>query len=81
MKLPKIVSRDEWQAAREELLAKEKAHTRAGDALAAEHRRLPMVRIEKEYVFEGPALRLVAPPRPLRQPARAVGRCMSVLLP
>jgi predicted dithiol-disulfide oxidoreductase (DUF899 family) len=55
MKLPKIVSRDEWRAAREELLAKEKAHTRAGDALAAERRRLPMVRIEKEYAFEGPA--------------------------
>lgn len=54
MRLPKIVSRDEWRAAREELLAKEKAHTRAGDALAGERRRLPMVRVEKEYVFEGP---------------------------
>lgn len=51
--LPKIVSREEWQRAREALLVKEKAATRAGDALAAERRRLPMVRIEKDYVFEG----------------------------
>jgi predicted dithiol-disulfide oxidoreductase (DUF899 family) len=40
--------------AREALLAKEKDATRAGDALAAERRRLPMVRIEKDYVFDGP---------------------------
>ena len=53
--LPPIVSRDEWRAKREELLAKEKAATRALDALAAERRRLPMVEIEKDYVFEGPA--------------------------
>src|SRR5258708_8596240 len=51
--LPKIVSATEWQAARENLLAKEKAATRARDALAAERRRLPMVRIDKDYVFEG----------------------------
>ena len=51
---PQIVSRDEWQRARDQLLVKEKAATRARDALAAERRRLPMVRIEKEYVFEGP---------------------------
>jgi predicted dithiol-disulfide oxidoreductase (DUF899 family) len=54
MNLPQVVSRDEWQAAREELLIKEKEATRARDALAAERRRLPMVRIEKDYVFEGP---------------------------
>src|SRR6059058_5150813 len=53
--LPPIVSRAEWQAARERLLVKEKAATRARDALAAERRRLPMVRIEKPYVFEGPS--------------------------
>ena len=53
MSLPPVVSEQEWQAAREELLAKEKAHMRAGDALAAERRRLPMVRIDKDYVFEG----------------------------
>ena len=52
--LPRIVSAAEWQAARDSLLIKEKAATRARDALAAERRRLPMVRIDKDYVFEGP---------------------------
>jgi predicted dithiol-disulfide oxidoreductase (DUF899 family) len=52
--LPKIVSRAEWQAARDRLLVKEKEATRALDKLAAERRRLPMVKIEKNYVFEGP---------------------------
>jgi predicted dithiol-disulfide oxidoreductase (DUF899 family) len=54
MSLPQIVSREEWLSARKELLAKEKAATRARDALNAERRRLPMVEVEKEYVFEGP---------------------------
>ena len=54
MNLPQVVSQDEWLAARKELLTKEKELTRQRDALAAERRRLPMVRIEKEYVFEGP---------------------------
>ncbi len=54
MSLPVIVARDEWEAAREQLLVKEKEATRALDALAAERRRLPMVRIEKGYAFEGP---------------------------
>ena len=54
MNLPQVVSRDEWLAARKELLAREKELTRQRDALNAERRRLPMVRIEKEYVFEGP---------------------------
>ena len=54
MSLPQIVSREEWLSARKELLAKEKAGTRARDALNAERRRLPMVEIDKEYVFEGP---------------------------
>ena len=52
--LPPVVSQSQWQAARNKLLAKEKAQTRALDALAAERRRLPMVRIDKDYVFEGP---------------------------
>ena len=52
--LPRIVTRAEWQQARDQLLVKEKAATRAHDALAAERRRLPMVRIEKDYVFDGP---------------------------
>jgi predicted dithiol-disulfide oxidoreductase (DUF899 family) len=55
MSLPAIVSRDEWRAARTELLAKEKELTRARDALSAERRGLPMVEVEKDYVFEGPA--------------------------
>ncbi|MGH8986012.1 MAG: DUF899 domain-containing protein [Acidimicrobiia bacterium] len=54
MSLPQVVSRDEWLAARKELLAKEKELTRARDALTADRRRLPMVKIDKEYVFEGP---------------------------
>src|SRR3954449_12529186 len=54
MNLPQVVSAAEWQAARRELLIKEKAATRARDALAAERRRLPVVRIEKDYVFDGP---------------------------
>ena len=54
MNLLQIVSPAEWQAAHEELLAKEKTATRERDALAAERRRLPMVRIDKDYVFEGP---------------------------
>ncbi len=52
--LPRVVSRKEWLAEREALLIKEKAATRARDALNAERRRLPMVRIEKDYLFDGP---------------------------
>ena len=54
MELPNVVSPAEWQAALDEHRAKEKAATRARDVLAAERRRLPMVRIEKDYVFDGP---------------------------
>lgn len=53
--LPKIVSRDEWLKARKELLVKEKEATRARDILNSERRRLPMVEIDKNYVFEGPS--------------------------
>ncbi|WP_371529791.1 DUF899 domain-containing protein [Streptomyces sp. NBC_01283] len=53
MGLPDIVTRAQWLAARQELLAKEKAQTRARDALNAERRRLPMVEIGKEYLFDG----------------------------
>src|SRR5919107_6461838 len=52
--LPRVVSRDEWLAARKDLLAREKELTRQRDAMSAERRRLPMVEIEKQYVFEGP---------------------------
>jgi predicted dithiol-disulfide oxidoreductase (DUF899 family) len=54
MKLPPVVSPAEWEAAHKALLAKEKEAMRARDALAAERRRLPMVRIDKDYVFDGP---------------------------
>src|SRR5215831_2522387 len=54
MTLPRVVSERQWQAARKKLLAKEKALTRKHDALAAERRRMPMVKIDKPYVFEGP---------------------------
>ena len=54
MEAHKIVSRDEWLVARKALLAKEKEHTRARDALSAERRALPWVKVEKEYVFDGP---------------------------
>ncbi|MFC0110862.1 DUF899 domain-containing protein [Kibdelosporangium aridum] len=54
MSLPQVVSRDEWLAARQELLVKEKAATKARDELNADRRRLPMVEIDKDYVFEGP---------------------------
>jgi predicted dithiol-disulfide oxidoreductase (DUF899 family) len=49
-----IASREDWLRARTALLDKEKALTRARDALSAERRALPWVRIEKEYVFDGP---------------------------
>ena len=54
MDMPPIVSPQEWAAAREELLAKEKELTRARDALAAERRRMPCMAVEKDYRFEGP---------------------------
>ncbi len=54
MSFPVVVSEAEWEEARQALLAKEKEATRALDALAAERRRLPVVRIDKDYEFEGP---------------------------
>ncbi|MDQ6725184.1 MAG: DUF899 domain-containing protein [Actinomycetota bacterium] len=53
MSLPRIATRDEWLAARKELLAVEKDLTRQRDALNAERRNLPMVEVTKEYTFEG----------------------------
>ena len=49
-----IVSQQEWIGARKALLEKEKAHMRDGDALAAERRALPWVKVEKAYVFDTP---------------------------
>ena len=54
MSLPEITSQEEWLAARKQLLKREKELTAARDALNADRRRLPMVRIDKPYVFEGP---------------------------
>jgi predicted dithiol-disulfide oxidoreductase (DUF899 family) len=51
---PRIVSRDQWLVERKELLAHEKELTRHYDRVSAERRRLPMVEIDKAYVFEGP---------------------------
>jgi predicted dithiol-disulfide oxidoreductase (DUF899 family) len=53
--LPRVVSRAEWLIARKELLVREKEATRVRDGVNAARRRLPMVKIEKDYVFEGPA--------------------------
>jgi predicted dithiol-disulfide oxidoreductase (DUF899 family) len=52
--LPPVVSEEEWRAAVDALRVKEKEQTRARDALAAERRRLPMTKMEKDYVLEGP---------------------------
>lgn len=54
IEFPKIASREQWISARKKLLKKEKELTRARDELNAERRELPMVRIEKDYIFEGP---------------------------
>ncbi|MDT7762448.1 MAG: hypothetical protein QOC63_1868 [Mycobacterium sp.] len=54
MKTPPIVSAQQWEAAYQKMLVKEKEHMRAGDALAAERRRMPWTQVEKDYVFDGP---------------------------
>src|SRR5437868_6198189 len=55
MPTPAVVSPQAWEAAREQLLVKEKVQTRARDALAAERRRMPWMAVETAYAFEGPA--------------------------
>jgi len=55
MNMPPIVSPQEWEAAHEHLLVKEKELVHARDALAAERRRMPRMAVEKDYAFEGPA--------------------------
>jgi predicted dithiol-disulfide oxidoreductase (DUF899 family) len=54
METAPIVSPEEWKAAREQMLVKEKEMTRARDALAAQRRRMPWMAVEKDYAFEGP---------------------------
>jgi predicted dithiol-disulfide oxidoreductase (DUF899 family) len=51
---PPIISQEAWNASREQMLVKEKAHMRARDALAAERRRLPWMAVERTYEFAGP---------------------------
>jgi Bacterial protein of unknown function (DUF899) len=58
MKTPPAVNPQEWEAARQRLLVKEKEVTRARDALAAERRRMPWLAVEKDYEFDGPAGRV-----------------------
>ena len=55
MQTPPIVTAQDWEAARQQLLVKEKELTRARDALAAERRRMPWLAVPQEYVFDGPA--------------------------
>jgi len=54
MDTPPIVTADQWEAARRELLVQEKAHTRARDAMAAARRRMPWCAVERDYEFVGP---------------------------
>jgi len=58
MTTPVIVSAQEWEAARQRLLVKEKELTRARDALAAQRRRMPWLAVDEEYAFDGPAGRV-----------------------
>ncbi|MFC4874363.1 DUF899 domain-containing protein [Negadavirga shengliensis] len=53
-RLPEVVSPEKWKAAREEFLQQEKELTRLRDKINARRRRLPMIKIEKSYTFEGP---------------------------
>jgi predicted dithiol-disulfide oxidoreductase (DUF899 family) len=61
MDLPEVVSASEWDAAQKELRAKEKELTRRSDELAAERRRLPRTKVEKDYEFEGPQGKVALP--------------------
>ena len=54
MNIPPIVSPQEWEAARQELLVKEKELTRARDAMATQRRQMPWMAVDKDYRFEGP---------------------------
>jgi predicted dithiol-disulfide oxidoreductase (DUF899 family) len=62
MNRPQVVSEQEWQAARDAFLVKEKEYTRALDALPAERRRLPMVKLDAAtYTFTAPDDVLASP--------------------
>ena len=68
--LPPVVSTKEWQEARDQLLISEKAHTHAGDAVAAQRRRLPMTEVDAT-VRDDRARRAHEPPRHVRRPTSA----------
>ena len=72
----KIVSQEEWIAVRKELLKKEKESTRLRDQLSAERRKLPWVKIEKNYVFDAPGRQSDAC-RPLRR-TQPIGHLLVV---
>jgi predicted dithiol-disulfide oxidoreductase (DUF899 family) len=61
MKTPPMVTPEEWEAARQQLLVREKALTRARDALMAERRRMPWLAVDKRYEFDGPGGRTTLP--------------------
>ena len=61
MKLPQIVSPQEWETARLELLVEEKALTRARDAMAAKRRRMPWTAVDKDYRFKARQARQASP--------------------
>ena len=54
MQRPKVVSREQWLAARKELLLQEKELTRRRDALSAKLRELPWIKVDKQYAFDTP---------------------------
>jgi predicted dithiol-disulfide oxidoreductase (DUF899 family) len=54
VKTPPVVSAEEWEAARQRLLVREKELTRARDAMAARRRRMPWLAVDKAYAFDGP---------------------------
>jgi len=61
MQTPPVVTAQEWEAARQQLLAREKEVSRAKDALAAERRRMPWLLVQKDYAFDGPDGRVSLP--------------------
>ena len=83
MKTPPIVTPQEWEAARQQLLVKEKEVTRARDALAAERRRMPWVAVNKDYAFDGPEGRasLLSPRKKIPPPTRTGAWLESTLAP
>ena len=54
MNIPQVVSQEQWQAARMELLTREKEVTKAKDAVDAARRELPVTEVTKDYTFTGP---------------------------